>query len=116
MAILQKAILINYDKLKNMIESNTVDEDTTYFLSGKEIISIIKNIEIPSIESLAKTTDIENKLKDYIHIDKIVATDITKAPDFAGQVAVSYGSIYIAESTEGPGSWRIVQLQPNDHL
>lgn len=116
MAILQKAILINYDKLKNMIESNTVDEDTTYFLSGKEIISIIKNIEIPSIEGLAKTIDIENKLKDYIHIDKIVATDITKAPDFAGQVAVSYGSIYIAESTEGHGSWRIVQLQPNDHL
>lgn len=116
MATLQKAILINYDKLKNMIESNTVDEDTTYFLSGKEIINIIKNIEIPSIEGLAKTTDIENKLKDYVRIDKIVATDITKTPDFAGQVAISYGQIYIAESTEGPGAWRIVQLQPNDHL
>lgn len=116
MAILQKAILINYDKLKNMIESNTVDEDTTYFLSGKEIISIIKNIEIPSIEGLAKTTYVENKLKDYIHIDKIVATDVTKTPDFIGQVAVSNGQIYIAESTEGPGAWRIVQLQPNDHL
>lgn len=116
MVTLQKAILINYDKLKNMIESNTVDEDTTYFLSGKEIINIIQNIEIPSIEGLAKTIDIENKLKDYVRIDKLVATDITKAPDFAGQVAVSYGSIYIAESTEGPGAWRIVQLQPNDHL
>lgn len=116
MATLQKAILINYDKLKSMIESNTVNEDTTYFLSGKEIINIIKNIEIPSIEGLAKTTDVENKLKDYVRIDKIVATDITKTPDFIGQVAVSYGSIYIAESTEGPGAWRIVQLQPNDHL
>ena len=116
MVTLQKAILINYDKLKNMIESNTVDEDTTYFLSGKEIINIIKNIEIPSIEGLAKTTNIENKLKDYVRIDKIVATDITKTPDFTGQVAVSYGSIYIAESTEGPEAWRIVQLQPNDHL
>lgn len=116
MATLQKAILINYDKLKNMIESNTVDEDTAYFLSGKEIINIIQNIEIPSIEGLAKTADVENKLKDYIHIDKIVATDITKAPDFVGQVAVVYGTIYIAESTEGPGSWRIVLLQPNDHL
>ena len=116
MAILQKAILINYDKLKNMIESNTVDEDTIYFLSGKEIISIIKNIEIPSIKGLAKTTDVENKLKDYIHIDKIVATDVTKTPDFIGQIAVSNGQIYIAESTEGPGAWRIVLLQPNDHL
>lgn len=116
MATLEKAVLINYNKLKSMIESNTVDEDTTYFLPGKEIINIIKNIEIPSIEGLAKTTDIENKLKDYVRIDKIVATDITKAPDFAGQVTVSYGSIYIAESTESPGAWRIVQLQPNDHL
>lgn len=44
MATLQKAILINYDKLKNMIESNTVDENTTYFLSGKEIINTIQNI------------------------------------------------------------------------
>ena len=116
MATLEKAVLINYDKLKSIIESNTVDEDTTYFLPGKEIINAIQNIEVPSIEGLAKTTDIENKLKDYIHIDKIVATDITKTPDFAGQVAVSYGSIYIAESTEGPGAWRIVLLQPNDHL
>ena len=116
MVTLEKAVLINYDKLKSMIESNTVDEDTTYFLHGKEIINAIQNIEVPSIEGLAKTTDIENKLKDYIHIDKIVATDITKTPDFAGQVAVSYGSIYIAESTEGPGAWRIVLLQPNDHL
>lgn len=99
-----------------MIESNTVDEDTTYFLSGKEIINIIKNIEIPSIDGLAKTTDIENKLKDYIHINKIVATDITKTPNFIGQVAVSNGQIYIAESTEGPSAWCIVQLQPNDHL
>lgn len=116
MATLEKAVLINYNKLKSMIESNTIDKDTTYFLPGKEIINAIQNIEVHSIEGLAKTTDIENKLKDYIHINKIVATDITKTPDFIGQVAVSYGSIYIAESTEGPGAWRVVLLQPNDHL
>ena len=100
MTVLKKAVLINYDRLNHMIESNEVNEETVYFLSGKDVIKAIKNIQPPSI-------DIGNKL---------VATDITKAPDFAGQVAVSYGSIYIAESTEGPGSWRIVQLQPNDHL
>lgn len=100
MTVLKKATLIDYDKLSQMIESNTIDEEAAYFLSGKDVIKAIKNIQTPSI-------DIGNKL---------VATDITKAPDFAGQVAVSYGSIYIAESTEGPGSWRIVQLQPNDHL
>lgn len=99
MAVLRKAILIGYDKLSQMIESNSIDEDAVYFLSGKDVVNAIKNIQVPSIDG-----------------NKLVATDITKAPDFAGQVAVNYGSIYIAESTEGPGAWRIVQLQPNDHL
>lgn len=99
MAVLQKAILIGYDKLSQMIESNSIDEEAVYFLSGKDVVNAIKKVQSPSIDG-----------------NKLVATDITKAPDFAGQVAVSYGSIYIAESTEGPGSWRIVVLQPNDHL
>lgn len=99
MTVLKKAVLINYDRLNQMIESNEVNEETVYFLSGKDIINAIKNIQIPSIDG-----------------GKLVATDVTKAPDFAGQVAISYGSIYIAESTEGPESWRIVLLQPNDHL
>ena len=99
MTVLKKAVLINYDRLNQMIESNEVNGETVYFLSGKDIINAVKSIQVPSIDG-----------------SKLVATDITKAPDFAGQVAISYGSIYIAESIEGPGSWRIVQLQPNDHL
>lgn len=99
MTVLKKATLIGYDKLSQMIESNTIDEEAVYFLSGKDVIKAIKNIQTPSIDG-----------------SKLVATDVTKTPDFAGQVAISYGSIYIAESTEGPGSWRIVLLQPNDHL
>lgn len=99
MTVLKKAVLINYDRLNQMIESNEVNGETVYFLSGKDVIKAIKNIQPPSIDG-----------------GKLVATDVTKAPDFAGQVAISYGSIYIAESTEGPESWRIVLLQPNDHL
>ena len=99
MAVLQKAILIGYDKLSQMIESNSIDEEAVYFLSGKDVVNAIKKIQSPSVDA-----------------SKLVATDVTKAPDFAGQVAVSYGQIYIAESTEGPGAWRIVLLQPNDHL
>ena len=99
MTVLKKAVLINYDRLNHLIESNEVNEETVYFLSGKDIIKAIKNIQPSSIDG-----------------DKLVATDVTKTPDFAGQVAISYGSIYIAESTEGPESWRIVLLQPNDHL
>jgi hypothetical protein len=99
MTVLKKATLISYDKLSQMIESNSIDEEAVYFLSGKDVVNAIKNSQVPTIDG-----------------NKLVATDITKAPDFAGQVAISYGQIYIAESTEGPGSWRIVLLQPNDHL
>lgn len=99
MTVLKKATLISYDKLSQMIESNSIDEEAVYFLSGKDVVNAIKNIQVPTIDG-----------------NKLVATDITKDPDFAGQVAISYGQIYIAESTEGPGSWRIVLLQPNDHL
>ena len=99
MTVLKKAVLVSYDRLSQMVESNTVNEETVYFLSGKDVVNAVKSIQVPSIDG-----------------GKLVATDITKAPDFAGQVAISYGSIYIAESTEGPGSWRIVLLQPNDHL
>lgn len=99
MTVLRKATLIGYDKLSQMIESNSIDEEAVYFLSGKDVIEAIKKVQTPSIDG-----------------GKLIATDITKAPDFTGQVAVANGSIYIAESTEGPGSWRIVQLQPNDHL
>lgn len=62
---------------------------------------------------------IYNKVKtDELFIKKsdFMATDITKAPLFAGQMIINNNTLYIAESTEGPGSWRIVYLQPNDHL
>lgn len=59
MTVLKKAVLINYDRLNQMIESNTVDEETVYFLSGKDVIRAIKNIQVPSIEGLAKISDIE---------------------------------------------------------
>lgn len=60
--------------------------------------------------------DVGDKLKDYVRIDKLMATDMTQAPAFAGQMIIDNNTLYIAESTEGPGSWRIVYLQPNDHL
>lgn len=59
MTVLKKAVLINYDRLNQMIESNTVDEETVYFLSGKDVIRAVKNIQVPSIEGLAKISDIE---------------------------------------------------------
>lgn len=59
MTVLKKAVLINYDRLNQMIESNRVDEETVYLLSGKDVIRAVKNIQVPSIEGLAKISDIE---------------------------------------------------------
>lgn len=60
MTVLKKAVLINYDRLNQMIESNEVNGETVYFLSGKDIINAVKSIQVPSIEGLAKTSDIES--------------------------------------------------------
>lgn len=60
MTVLKKAVLINYDRLSQLIESSTVDEETVYFLSGKDVVNAVKNIQVPSIEGLAKTSDIES--------------------------------------------------------
>ena len=60
MTVLKKAVLINYDRLNHLIESNEVNGETVYFLSGKDIINAIKNIQVPSIKGLAKTSDIES--------------------------------------------------------
>lgn len=97
MAVLNKAVLIDFTKLSNMIEQDTIDSETVYFLSGKDLHAKIKDIDtkikskadqtsipdisgfatkqevtnavsaiqVPSIEGLAKTTDVDTKLEAY---------------------------------------------------
>lgn len=92
MTVLKKAVLIDYTKLKDMIDHGTIDNETVYFLSGKDLHDKIKDIDtkieskadqtsipnisnlatkqevtdavagvqVPSIEGLAKTTEIES--------------------------------------------------------
>jgi hypothetical protein len=91
MVVLKKAVLIDYTKLKTMIEQGTIDNETVYFLSGKdlhdkineintkieskadqtsipnisnlatkqEVTDAVAGVQVPSIEGLAKTTDVE---------------------------------------------------------
>ena len=61
-------------------------------------------------------SDVDEKLKDYVRIDKLMASDITQAPAFAGQIAKVDSVLYIAESTTSTNSWRKVMLEPNDTL
>lgn len=57
MTVLKKAVLIDYTKLKTMIDQGTVDGETVYFLSGKDLHDKIKDIDT-KIESKADQTSI----------------------------------------------------------
>ena len=95
MTVLKKAVLINYDRLNHMIESNEVNEETVYFLSGKDIINAVKNIQVPSIEGLAKTSDIEStyvKKTELQHLtagEGITISETGVISSFAPQVDLS---------------------------
>lgn len=92
MVVLKKAVLIDYTKLKTIIEQGSIDNETVYFLSGKdlhdkideintkidtkadqtsipnisglatkqEVTDAVAAIHVPSIEGLAKTTEVES--------------------------------------------------------
>ena len=57
MAVLNKAVLIDFTKLKTMIDDGTVDSETVYFLSGKDLHDKIKDINA-KIEAKADQTSI----------------------------------------------------------
>ena len=59
MAVLKKAVLIDYTKLKDMIDHGIIDNETVYFLSGKDLHDKIKDIDT-KIESKADQTSIPN--------------------------------------------------------
>lgn len=59
MTVLKKAVLIDYTKLKDMIDHGTIDNETVYFLSGKDLHDKIKDIDT-KIESKADQTSIPN--------------------------------------------------------
>ena len=59
MAVLKKAVLIDYTKLKTMIEQGSIDNETVYFLSGKDLHDKINEINT-KIEDKADQTSIPN--------------------------------------------------------
>ena len=59
MTVLKKAVLIDYTKLRDMIDQGTIDNETVYFLSGKDLHDKIKDIDT-KIESKADQTSIPN--------------------------------------------------------
>lgn len=105
MTVLNKAVLIDYTKLKDMIDHGTIDNETVYFLSGKDLHDKIKDIDtkieskadqtsipnisnlatkqevtdavagvqVPSIEGLAKTTEVEATYAKKIELQHLTA-------------------------------------------
>lgn len=73
MTVLKKAVLVSYNRLNQMVESNTANEETVYFLSGKDIVNAVKNIQVPSIEGLAKTSDIESTYAKKTELQHLIA-------------------------------------------
>ena len=81
MTVLKKAVLIDYTKLKTMIDDGTVDSETVYFLSGKDLHDKIKDINakieakadqtsIPDISGLATKTEVTAAVA-AIHVPSI---------------------------------------------
>lgn len=110
--------VMTYETIPIIHSGPTEKRPTEHIAVGQQYFDTTLGLQIVwnGTKWIANNVDIDEKLKEYVRKDSITATDITTTPAFIGQVAVSYGSIYIAESTEGPESWRIVLLQPNDHL
>lgn len=107
MPVLKKAVLIDYTKLKTMIDQGTIDGETVYFLSGKDLHDKIKDINtkieskadqtsipnisglatkqevtdavaaihVPSIEGLAKTTEVESTYAKKTELQHLTAGD-----------------------------------------
>ena len=107
MTVLKKAVLIDYTKLKDMIDHGTIDNETVYFLSGKDLHDKIKDIDtkieskadqtsipnisnlatkqevtdavaavqVPSIEGLAKTTEVESTYAKKTELPHFTAGD-----------------------------------------
>ena len=59
MAVLEKAVLVSYTKLNDLVENGTIDNDTVYFLSGKDLHDKINEINT-KIEAKVDQTSIPN--------------------------------------------------------
>lgn len=109
---------MTYETIPVIHSGPTEQRPTEHLVVGQQYFDT--TLDMPVFWNGAKwvvnAADVGDRLKDYIRIDKLMATDVTQAPAFAGQMIIANDTLYIAESTEGPGSWRIISLQPNDHL
>ena len=109
---------MTYETIPVIHSGPTENRPTEHLVVGQQYFDTTLDMPVfwNGTKWIVNAADVSDRLKDYVRIDKLMATDITQAPAFAGQMIINNNTLYIAESTEGPGSWRIIPLQPNDHL
>ena len=109
---------MTYETIPVIHSGPTENRPTEHLVVGQQYFDTTLDMPVfwNGTKWVVNAADVGDRLKDYVRIDKLMATDVTQAPAFAGQMIIVNDTLYIAESTEGPGSWRIISLQPNDHL
>ena len=109
---------MTYETIPVIHSGPTENRPTEHLVVGQQYFDTTLDMPVfwNGTKWVVNAADVGDRLKDYVRIDKLMATDVTQAPAFAGQMIINNDTLYVAESTEGPGSWRIIQLQPNDHL
>jgi len=109
---------MTYETIPVIHSGPTENRPTEHLVVGQQYFDTTLDMPVfwNGTKWVVNAADVGDKLKDYVRIDKLMATDVTQAPAFAGQMIINNDTLYVAESTEGPGSWRIIPLQPNDHL
>ena len=109
---------MTYETIPVIHSGSTENRPTEHLVVGQQYFDTTLDMPVfwNGTKWIVNAADVGDRLKDYVRIDKLMATDMTQAPAFAGQMIIDNNTLYIAESTAGPGSWRIVYLQPNDHL
>ena len=109
---------MTYETIPVIHSGPTEQRPTEHLVVGQQYFDTTLDMPVfwNGTKWVVNAADVGDRLKDYVRIDKLMASDVTQAPAFAGQMIIVNDTFYIAESTEGPGSWRIISLQPNDHL
>ena len=109
---------MTYETIPVIHSGPTENRPTEHLVVGQQYFDTTLDMPVfwNGTKWIVNAADVGDRLKDYVRIDKLMATDVTQAPAFAGQMIIVNDTLYVAESTEGPGSWRIIPLQPNDHL
>lgn len=109
---------MTYETIPVIHSGPTEQRPTEHLVIGQQYFDTTLDMPVfwNGTKWIVNAADVGDRLKDYVRIDKLMATDVTQAPAFAGQMIIVNDTLYVAESTEGPGSWRIIPLQPNDHL